>query len=349
MQRCDQYSPQNPHIPRPCREGSSEDGGRWTVAVVDAVMLRDADLRKTEPIGPFRDLHRGAVKVLGPRTEGGRAHVEVQTELQSDGQRSTATERSIGFPRLPRLDFGLMSAVQTRSVKKRAENGASTGDRLLAGAADLFRRKGYAATTTRELSAHLGIQNASLYYHMEKKEDLLFKLCLATLEDVTAAFEACTVETNDPLERLDLMARRYTATALRDRDRHATMLIELRALSKDRRDRIVAVRDTNVGMVRRTVAAAQKAGQVRTDIHAKYLTLLLFNLLNWSIFWYHPDGALSAEEIADMICSVYLDGVVTDRARAKARRFSRSARRSASPKRAAPKRARARSVASTRK
>jgi AcrR family transcriptional regulator len=192
------------------------------------------------------------------------------------------------------------------------DQASSTADRLLAGAADLFRRKGYAATTTRELSALLGIQNASLYYHMEKKEDLLYKLCVSTLDDVANELRACIAETSDPLEQLKLIMFRYTTVALRDRDRHATMLIEIRALSDERRNKIVELRDKNVAVVRRTVAAAQKAGQLRTDIKPKYLVLTMFNLLNWSIFWYRPDGELTPETIAEMMSSVFLDGAVAE-------------------------------------
>jgi len=193
-----------------------------------------------------------------------------------------------------------------------SDQASSTADRLLAGAADLFRRKGYAATTTRELSALLGIQNASLYYHMEKKEDLLYKLCVSTLDDVANELRACIAETSDPLEQLKLIMFRYTTVALRDRDRHATMLIEIRALSDERRNKIVELRDKNVAVVRRTIAAAQKAGQLRTDIKPKYLVLTMFNLLNWSIFWYRPDGELTPETIAGMMSSVFLDGAAAE-------------------------------------
>jgi hypothetical protein len=113
---------------------------------------------------------------------------------------------------------------------------------------------------------------------------------------------------------------RYTTIALQDRDRHATMLIEIRALSDERRKQVVELRDRNVALVRRTISAAQKAGQLRPDIKPKYLALALFNLLNWSIFWYRPDGELTPETIATMMSSIYLEG-----AAAKAK-FSRKSR-----------------------
>jgi AcrR family transcriptional regulator len=187
---------------------------------------------------------------------------------------------------------------------------APTSERLMAGAAELFRKKGYAGTSTRELSALIGVQSASLYHHMGGKEDLLYRLCISTLQDVAEVFEAAKDSSSDPLTVLDTMAHEYVKISLRDRDRHATMLAELRALSDARRAEVIALRDNNVKTVVEIIAAAQRKTQLRKDIAPKYLALALFNLLNWSIFWYSPDGQLSPEKISDMLWSVFSQGVV---------------------------------------
>jgi TetR/AcrR family transcriptional regulator, cholesterol catabolism regulator len=189
-----------------------------------------------------------------------------------------------------------------------AQTGLSTGERLLVGAAELFREKGYAGTTTRELSALVGIQNASLYHHVGGKEDLLYSLCVAALDDVARVFDIPD-RGEEPAKVLEQMARGYLEQALKDRDRHATMLTEIRSLSPDRRAAVVARRDENVARLRSVIVSAQEAGQVRADIDPKYLTLALFNLLNWSIFWFNPDGELTKEEIGKILWSVYFDGV----------------------------------------
>ncbi|MCW2496850.1 TetR/AcrR family transcriptional regulator [Jatrophihabitans sp.] len=190
-----------------------------------------------------------------------------------------------------------------------AELEPTTGERLLAGAAEMFREKGYAATSTRALAARLGIQNASLYHHIGGKEDLLYRLCMVTLDDVAERFAQVLDVQRDPSEALGLLATGYLDQALRDRDRHATMLSELRSLSTDRRAEVVGRRDENVARVQETVIAAQAAGQLREEIDPKYLTLALFNLLNWSIFWFSPDGDLDRDELGRILSSVYFDGI----------------------------------------
>src|SRR5690349_10855575 len=45
---------------------------------------------------------------------------------------------------------------------------------LIAGAARLFRRKGFDATSTRDIAAAAGMQSGSPFYHFRSKQALLF-------------------------------------------------------------------------------------------------------------------------------------------------------------------------------
>jgi len=190
-------------------------------------------------------------------------------------------------------------------------DGDRMADRLLVGAAELFQSKGYAGTTTREISAKLGLQRASLYYHMEKKEDLLYDLCVSALEDVATVIEIAESEP-DALGRLRKMMLGYGEVVLVDRAKHATMLTEIRSLSPERRHSIIEMRDRNVVKVQAMVEAAVESGDLRSNISPKLLTLALFNLLNWSIFWYDPKGEKSSSEIAEMLSEVFFNGVLSD-------------------------------------
>jgi TetR/AcrR family transcriptional regulator, cholesterol catabolism regulator len=183
----------------------------------------------------------------------------------------------------------------------------NTAERLLRLAAALFRRKGYAASTTRELASQLGIQKASLYHHIRGKEDLLFSISVRSLEHIT---EAVTVarDAADPDQRLHAMITAHLETALEDQDMHTTMLIELRSLSPERRQEVRERRDAYQALMRGTISEDQAAGRLRDDIGAGYLTLSLLNLLNWTIFWFDPAGKRSARELAAIMWTIFADG-----------------------------------------
>jgi AcrR family transcriptional regulator len=50
----------------------------------------------------------------------------------------------------------------------------ATAARLLLAAAQLFRRQGFAATTTRDIAAAADMQSGSPFYHFKSKDALLY-------------------------------------------------------------------------------------------------------------------------------------------------------------------------------
>jgi AcrR family transcriptional regulator len=53
-----------------------------------------------------------------------------------------------------------------------------TRDRILDVALELFNEQGYDKTSLREIADRLGVTKAALYYHFERKEDMLLELHL---------------------------------------------------------------------------------------------------------------------------------------------------------------------------
>jgi AcrR family transcriptional regulator len=186
-----------------------------------------------------------------------------------------------------------------------------TAGRLLDTAASLFRAKGYGASTTRELAALLGIQNASLYHYIGKKEDLLYDLSVESLRNIHEQVSRAVAAESGGSARVRALVRAHVVSALADQDKHATMLIELRSLGSERRAEVLQLRDDYEALVRDTLVAAQGDGSIASDIPARHLTFALLNLLNWTIFWYGPGGDLGPEALADLFGRVFLSGVET--------------------------------------
>ncbi|QRP43191.1 TetR/AcrR family transcriptional regulator [Amycolatopsis sp. FDAARGOS 1241] len=190
----------------------------------------------------------------------------------------------------------------------------AVADRILVMAAALFRRKGYAAATTRELAELLNIQKATLYHHIGAKEDLLHGICRESLGDITRRVEQAAADVGGP-ERLEAMIEAHVESALEFRDLHSVMLFELRSLTGDRLTDVMGLRDTYERVLQDAVEHDQSRGLLRTDLSARRLTLALLNSLNWTIFWYDPAGDMSPREVARFLSSVFLDGAASPGAR----------------------------------
>jgi TetR/AcrR family transcriptional regulator, cholesterol catabolism regulator len=170
-----------------------------------------------------------------------------------------------------------------------------TAQRLFDTAALLFFEKGFAATTTREIASAVGIQQASLYYHVSGKEDLLHRICVSSLEQLLAEVQSAVLESANPLERIRILARTHVRAILKHQIRYVTILNEMRALSDPHRAEVVALRRKCATLVRALIEEAQAAGSIRTDIPSRYLYLALLNVLNWAVLWYRKGQTLSEE------------------------------------------------------
>lgn len=182
---------------------------------------------------------------------------------------------------------------------------------LLGIAAKLFRGAGYGGATTRQLARELGVRSPSLYYHIGSKEDLLYAICVDSLRRITDAVVVAVGRHAAPADRIRALIGAHVCTALGDADKHITMLVELRSLSRRRRLAVVELRDAYERLLRREIRSAQRARVVRTDIAPKYLALALLNLMNWTIFWYRPGAGLGPTSFADVIARLFFEGAQT--------------------------------------
>jgi AcrR family transcriptional regulator len=151
-----------------------------------------------------------------------------------------------------------------RAMAPPTTGNGNTKSRLFATAGELFRTKGFAATTTREIAAALGIQKATLYHHIRRKEDLLYELCLDSLEHMNRTADEVLSQDGEPVDRLRNLIAAHVVTALEERDQHATMLTELRSLPDAERAEVVGRRRQYETRIDETIAEAQRAGQIRT-------------------------------------------------------------------------------------
>ena len=77
----------------------------------------------------------------------------------------------------------------------------SIKDMILINAAELFRKKGFAAASVRELAEALGIEAPSLYNHIGSKAELLQEICFEVAKDYTAHTEEVLVSKKNAAQK----------------------------------------------------------------------------------------------------------------------------------------------------
>lgn len=91
--------------------------------------------------------------------------------------------------------------MKKREIKNKSLNG-TVRQRLLAAATDLFARKGYAATTVREIVASAGVTKPVLYYYFQNKEGIYLELMGETFANIDHLVDSARGDRGSVRERL---------------------------------------------------------------------------------------------------------------------------------------------------
>ena len=177
-------------------------------------------------------------------------------------------------------------------------------------ASDLFRERGYAATSIRDIARALSVQGASLYAHVTSKEDVLWAIVDRAASRFEAAAERAEHEAEarrpgDPAEAIAALVRAHVEVLTADVDEAGVFVHEWRALGPERRAAILERRDAYEGRFRRRISDGIAVGAFAMTDPAIASGAIL-SAVNGVATWYDPEGRLAADRIADHLVDLTL-------------------------------------------
>jgi len=75
-------------------------------------------------------------------------------------------------------------------------------EEIIKTAAKLFKKKGYSAVTMRDLATEMGIKAASLYNHIDSKQDILKSIIISLAEEFTNGMNIIKKSDNNTIDKL---------------------------------------------------------------------------------------------------------------------------------------------------
>jgi len=183
--------------------------------------------------------------------------------------------------------------------------------KLLRVAARLFRRQGFAATTTRDIAAAAGMRSGSPFYHFKNKAALLFAVMEqgmhTALQRQARALESMLARPADvtPDALLRTLVRTHFDILLGPgSDFIPVMLYEWRSLTPLQRSAIATLQRDYEGAWAGALAALQEAGRLQAD--ARVARLMFLGALNWSVQWYKPKKGASLDDLTEIAMQLFV-------------------------------------------
>jgi AcrR family transcriptional regulator len=176
-------------------------------------------------------------------------------------------------------------------------------------AGQFFRQKGYLATNMREIAQALGMRGASLYSHINGKEDILSAIANRAADEFFAALEpiVATQQAADIKLRRAIVA--HVNVIARNLDAAGVYFDEWRHLSPRRRTQFAKRRDAYEAQFRAIVRDGIQSG-IFSSTDEKFASLVILSALNWTHQWFKPDGPMTADEVGNALADVLLNGLM---------------------------------------
>jgi AcrR family transcriptional regulator len=203
------------------------------------------------------------------------------------------------------------AALRPRGRPKKPPEALDEGNRrqqLLHAAARLFRQKGFAATTTRDIATAAGMRSGSPFYHFENKAALLFAVMeqgmRGALQLQAAALQSVPAGTAPEAVLRTLVRAHFDVLLGAGSDFIPVMLYEWRSLSVAQRAGIAKLQRAYEAAWADVLQALAAAGCIRAD--ARIARLMMLGALNWSVQWYKPNQGASLDELTDQAMQLFI-------------------------------------------
>lgn len=184
----------------------------------------------------------------------------------------------------------------------------SRKDQIETVATALFKERGFAATSMRDLANEVGIEAASIYSHVRSKEELLQSICFKMAQDFFEVLEKLDSRELSFAQRLREIITAHVDIITRNVAASVVFQQEWRHLSEPYLSHFLELREQYEERIRNTISHGAEMGEFVTS-DARFVTRTLLSSLNWIPQWYQLDGLLTPADIARNIADLFLNGL----------------------------------------
>jgi AcrR family transcriptional regulator len=179
-------------------------------------------------------------------------------------------------------------------------------DVIVAKAAQLFREKGYSATSMRDLAENVGVEAASLYNHINSKAEILQEICFKTankfmqhIADVEASQEPYITRIEAVVRfHIKQMVNHYEEVYVMDREwKHLTdpYLLNMQNQRRSYRQRIAAIIEEGI-----------RKGEIKT-MDAPTAVLIILHAVSGIESWHRSTKRIDGDMLEDNMVSILIE------------------------------------------
>lgn len=175
-------------------------------------------------------------------------------------------------------------------------------------AAELFRQKGYAATSMQDIAEKMDMKAASLYNHIDSKQEFLRTILMEVANDFIegmVSIKNSSLPSNIKLKELISLHVRLTTA---NPNNMALLIGDWTHLEEKPRAKYLKLRDSYENDFRKILKACMKEGYLKTvDVEIALFSIL--STLRWTYSWYSKQKNISQFDLEADLYKCLIEGL----------------------------------------
>lgn len=185
---------------------------------------------------------------------------------------------------------------------------ASKKDFILLRAAVMFREKGFAATSMRDLAEMVGIEAASLYNHIQSKAEILQEIIFRMANDCNVHLEELEESNLSNIKKLESLIRFHVQMMINRCDDYTVMINEWMHLSEPYLTNFNIQRHQYVVKLENIVAEGFKQKEIK-EISPYVVVLTILSSVRGLEFWHRSSEKITPKQIEDNMVALLINGL----------------------------------------
>jgi AcrR family transcriptional regulator len=183
-------------------------------------------------------------------------------------------------------------------------------EQIITTSAQLIQEKGFHSTTLEEVAEKLDLTKAALYYYVEDKEDLLFRIYLQSLELTLASTEAIVQSEQPPVAKVRALIDNQVRLITSRPELLTVYFNEKAHLSAEHYEAVTNLERQIVQRMVEVLRDGMAVGALQ-DMDPTVAAFTVLGASSWVYRWYQPGGRLSVDEVSNILQRVLLSGLET--------------------------------------
>lgn len=181
-------------------------------------------------------------------------------------------------------------------------------DEIIKTAAKLFKKKGYSAVTMRDIAKTMGIKAASLYNHIQSKQDILKTIIISIAEEFTSGMELIKASNTNSLEKLHQIVVIHVDITSRNTYQMASLNNDWMHL-EDQLDHYLSLRQNYEDDFINIIKTGINAKEI-VDSNPEIIMFSILSTLRSLYLWIPKKEDLNSSELAENLSNVLIKGIV---------------------------------------